>query len=121
MTTPDDVLLSETKGAVRLLTLNRPAKLNAINAELVHALSGALHAVQADDDISVVILRGSGRAFSAGADTSTPRPLTEENRKRGKTSGTQMACSQNIGNRVAHGTKNYGAGADQAGRNRALT
>jgi enoyl-CoA hydratase len=80
MTTPDDVLLSETNGAVRLLTLNRPAKLNAINAELVHALSDALHAVQADDDISVVILRGAGRAFSAGADTSTPRPLTAENR-----------------------------------------
>jgi enoyl-CoA hydratase/carnithine racemase len=80
MTTPDDVLLSETKGAVRLLTLNRPAKLNAINADLVHALSDALHAVQADDDISVVILRGAGRAFSAGADTSTPRPLTAENR-----------------------------------------
>ena len=80
MTTPDYVLLSETKGAVRLLTLNRPAKLNAINADLVHALTDALHAVQADDDISVVILRGAGRAFSAGADTSTPRPLTEENR-----------------------------------------
>ena len=47
--------------------------------------------------------------------------LTRVSGKRGKTSGTQMACSQNIGNRVAHGTKNYGAGADQAGRNRALT
>ena len=34
--------------AVRLLTLNRPAKLNAINADLVHALSDALHAVQAE-------------------------------------------------------------------------
>ena len=50
MTMPDDVLLSETKGAVRLLTLNRPAKLNAINADVVHALTDALHAVQADDE-----------------------------------------------------------------------
>jgi enoyl-CoA hydratase/carnithine racemase len=76
----DDVLLVETKGAVRLLILNRPAKLNAINAELVHALTEALHAAQADDGVSVVILRGAGRAFSAGADTSVPRPLTAENR-----------------------------------------
>src|SRR5580698_4404292 len=80
MTTQDDVLLSETKGAVRLLTLNRPAKLNAINADLVHALTDALHAVQADEAIAVLIVRGAGRAFSAGADTSVPRPLTAENR-----------------------------------------
>jgi len=63
MTTPDNVLLCETKDAVRLLTLNRPAKLNAINADLVLALTDALHTVQDDDDISVVIPRGAGRAF----------------------------------------------------------
>jgi enoyl-CoA hydratase/carnithine racemase len=77
----DDVLLVETRGAVRLLTLNRPTKLNALNADLVHALTDALHAVQDDDSISVAILRGAGRAFCAGADTSVPRPLTAENRK----------------------------------------
>ena len=76
----DDVLLTETSGAVRLLTLNRPAKLNALNADLVHALTDALRAVQDDDAVSVVILRGAGRAFCAGADTSVPRPLTAENR-----------------------------------------
>ncbi|MGE0221626.1 MAG: enoyl-CoA hydratase/isomerase family protein [Acetobacteraceae bacterium] len=77
----DDVLLQETRGAVRLLTLNRPAKLNALNADLVHALTDALHAAQDDEAIAVVILRGNGRAFCAGADTSVPRPLTTENRK----------------------------------------
>ena len=76
----DDVLLTETRSAVRLLTLNRPSKLNAINADLVHALTDALLAAQADNDVSVVILAGAGRAFSAGADTSTPRPLTVETR-----------------------------------------
>jgi enoyl-CoA hydratase len=76
----DDVLLVETRGAVRLLTLNRPAKLNALNADLVHALTDGLLAAQADDAVSVVILAGAGRAFCAGADTSTPRPLTAENR-----------------------------------------
>ena len=76
----DDVLLTETRGAVRLLTMNRPAKLNALNAELVHALAEALHAVQHDNTLSVVVLAGAGRAFCAGADTSVPRPLTAENR-----------------------------------------
>lgn len=76
----DDVLLAETHGAVRVLTLNRPAKLNALNAELVHALTNSLLAVQDDRSVSVVLLAGAGRAFCAGADTSVPRPLTTENR-----------------------------------------
>jgi enoyl-CoA hydratase/carnithine racemase len=76
----DDVLLTETRGALRLLTLNRPAKLNALNADLVHALIDALSAAQHDDAVSVIILAGAGRAFCAGADTSAPRPLTTENR-----------------------------------------
>jgi enoyl-CoA hydratase len=76
----DDVLIVENHGPVRLLRLNRPAKLNALNADLVHALTDALEAVQQDDAVSVVILAGAGRAFCAGADTSTPRPLTAENR-----------------------------------------
>jgi enoyl-CoA hydratase/carnithine racemase len=76
----DDVLRTETRGALRLLTLNRPAKLNALNAELVQALTDALLAAQADDAVSVVVLAGAGRAFCAGADTSVPRPLTAENR-----------------------------------------
>ena len=76
----DDVLLRETRGAIRLLTLNRPAKLNALNAELVHALTDALVAAQNDRSISAIILRGAGRAFCAGADTSVPRPLTADNR-----------------------------------------
>jgi enoyl-CoA hydratase len=76
----DDVLLIETRGAVRLLTMNRPAKLNALNADLVHALTTALLAAQDDNAVSAVILAGAGRAFCAGADTSVSRPLTAENR-----------------------------------------
>ena len=76
----DDILLTEDKGAIRILTLNRPAKLNAINADMVHALTHALEDAQANDAVSVLILRGAGRAFCAGADTSVPRPLTDENR-----------------------------------------
>lgn len=77
----DEVLLIENRGAVRLLTLNRPTKLNALNADLVHALIDGLRAAQADDSVSVLILAGSGRAFCAGMDTSTPRVLTTEDRR----------------------------------------
>jgi len=76
-----DVLKIENRGPVRILTLNRPNKLNALNADLVHALTDALTDAQADDSVVVLILAGAGRAFSAGADTSVPRPLTAENRR----------------------------------------
>src|SRR4051812_18332976 len=77
----EEVLLIETRGATRLLTMNRPAKLNALNADLVKALTNALQDVQRDDAIAAVVLGGAGRAFCAGADTSVARPLTAENRK----------------------------------------
>lgn len=64
-----EVLTTEMRGAVRLPTMNCPAKLNALNAELVQALTEALHSVQDDSAVSVFVLAGAGRAFCAGADT----------------------------------------------------
>jgi enoyl-CoA hydratase len=64
----DRVLLSEDIGAVRRLTLNRPSSLNALNDELLVALDAAFEAAADDDRVRVVILRGAGRAFSAGYD-----------------------------------------------------
>jgi enoyl-CoA hydratase/carnithine racemase len=77
----EEVLLTETRGAVRLLTLNRPKKLNALNADLLKALTKALLAVQHDGSVAAVILSGAGRAFCPGMDTSVPRVLTTESRK----------------------------------------
>jgi enoyl-CoA hydratase len=62
------VLLQEDLGSVRRLTMNRPAALNALNAELTDALSAAIRGAGSDDGVSVVILRGAGRAFCAGYD-----------------------------------------------------
>lgn len=53
---------------VRLLTLDRPDALNAFNEALYDALSEALIAAGADDSVAVVVITGSGRAFSAGQD-----------------------------------------------------
>jgi enoyl-CoA hydratase len=64
----EPVLLGEDIGSVRRLTMSRPKALNALNGELLDALSAALAAAARDDAVSVVILRGAGRAFSAGYD-----------------------------------------------------
>ena len=64
-----DILLSEQRGDVALLTLNRPEKLNAFSYALVDALIVALERIEDDASVRAVILTGAGeRAFSAGAD-----------------------------------------------------
>jgi enoyl-CoA hydratase/carnithine racemase len=55
-------------GAVRLLTLDRPEALNAFDSPLYRATAAALGAARADDAVSVAVLTGAGRGFSAGQD-----------------------------------------------------
>jgi len=62
------VLLREATAGVVTLTLNRPAKLNALNEEITEALIAALRAAGGDPSIRAIVLRGNGRAFSAGQD-----------------------------------------------------
>jgi enoyl-CoA hydratase len=65
----DAVLLTdEPSPRVRRLTLNRPHKRNALNDELRLALFEALRAADADQSVSVIVLRGAGDCFSAGYD-----------------------------------------------------
>jgi enoyl-CoA hydratase len=66
MTEP--VLLVEKKDGTAILTINRPAKMNALSYELRRALTDELEAIQSDREIGVVILTGNGRAFCAGLD-----------------------------------------------------
>jgi enoyl-CoA hydratase len=55
-------------GPVRMVTLNRPAELNAVNARLHWALANVWRQLAADPEAAVVVLTGAGRAFSAGGD-----------------------------------------------------
>lgn len=64
-------VLSERRGAVALLTLNRPDKLNAINEPMIEALDAALDAAEADESVRAIVVAGRGRAFSAGFDLAT--------------------------------------------------
>ena len=71
-------MLAEDADHVRVLTMNRPDKLNAFNTALFAGLADALEAAAADDEVRVVVLTGAGRAFTAGADlTDMSRARTE--------------------------------------------
>jgi enoyl-CoA hydratase len=61
-------IISETRDAVGIITLNRPKALNALNAQLIDELNYALSDFQEDAAIGCVIIRGSDKAFAAGAD-----------------------------------------------------
>ena len=62
-------LLVEDRGAVRIITLNRPEKLNALNRATVLELDAAFAAAGGDTGVRVVVLTGAGpKAFVAGAD-----------------------------------------------------
>lgn len=63
-----DILLRADEGAVATLTLNNPARLNALSEAMLTALQDALDALAADASIRAVVLRGAGRAFCAGHD-----------------------------------------------------
>jgi enoyl-CoA hydratase/carnithine racemase len=69
VTTDDAPLLErEAAGRVLQLALNRPAAANAFSAQLYLAAAAAFDEAAADDDVSVVVLTGRGKAFSAGTD-----------------------------------------------------
>jgi enoyl-CoA hydratase/carnithine racemase len=64
------VLLIEDRAAVRILTMNRPEKRNALNSELTQSLSDALRSAHSDESVRCVLLTGAGQGFCAGADLS---------------------------------------------------
>ena len=71
-------LLTEDRGAVRILTMNRPEKRNALNTALTRALLDGLRAADAADSVAAIVLTGAGQAFCAGADLSEFQDLTPE-------------------------------------------
>ena len=73
----DSLLLSSDHGAVRVLTVNRPDKLNALNAATLDALHEAFVAIAANSTVRAVVLTGAGpKAFVAGADIAEMAALT---------------------------------------------
>ncbi|MFN8829130.1 MAG: enoyl-CoA hydratase [Labrys sp. (in: a-proteobacteria)] len=63
-----ETLLVEARDRVVLITMNRPAALNALNAQLKRELAQAIAAADADPAVAAIVLTGSEKAFAAGAD-----------------------------------------------------
>lgn len=62
------IRLDATQAGLAIVTLNRPEKHNAFNAQLIAELSDAFEMIADQDHLRMVILRGAGKSFSAGAD-----------------------------------------------------
>lgn len=61
-----EAIIYEKKNGVAKITMNRPEALNALNTVLVRELGNALEDAEKDDTVRVVVITGSGRAFSVG-------------------------------------------------------
>ncbi|MCV7102755.1 enoyl-CoA hydratase/isomerase family protein [Mycobacterium palustre] len=71
-------VLVEDRGAVRIVTLNRPEKRNAIDIPVRLELAGAIECAGADDSIRAIILTGAGRAFCSGGDITSMERMSPE-------------------------------------------
>src|SRR5512139_2166116 len=65
---PYEMILTETRGRVGLITLNRPKAMNALNNQLMRELMDALAAFDRDESVGVMVITGNEKAFAAGAD-----------------------------------------------------
>ncbi|HTD48108.1 MAG TPA: enoyl-CoA hydratase/isomerase family protein, partial [bacterium] len=69
-----ETLLADTQGGARILTLNRPDVLNAINAQMGEELNEALRDAERSPEVRCVLLTAAGRGFCAGADLREQSP-----------------------------------------------
>lgn len=75
----ENILVRKVEGGVGIVTLNRPARLNALSYPLTIELDAALTAFEQDDDVRAVVITGTGeKAFSAGADIHEMAGLSED-------------------------------------------
>jgi enoyl-CoA hydratase/carnithine racemase len=70
-------LLVENRDKVRILTLNRPEKRNALDSELTQELLKQLRVADAEDAVDAIVLTGAGQAFCAGADLAEFKDLKD--------------------------------------------
>src|ERR1700691_1168089 len=71
-----EYIIVEIKGAVGVITLNRPKMLNALSFGVFKEIAAAVDDLEADDRIGCILLAGGEKAFAAGADIKEMQPKT---------------------------------------------
>lgn len=84
-------ILYEVKTGVAFVTLNRPDKRNALNDQLLIELRQAINAAETDEQVCVVVLRGAGKDFCAGADLSQLEKSVQASILENRDGASQMA------------------------------
>jgi len=74
MASPEEAVLYRKQGRVAIITLNQPKKLNAMTQAYYYRVSCLLRSIAEDPDVTITLLTGNGRFFSAGANVTTTRP-----------------------------------------------
>lgn len=88
-----NTVLVERDGAIAVVTLNRPDKLNALNEELVGALGNAFLELSKDDSVACAIVTGAGeKAFAAGADIAAMVNMTPDQALRFSEMGARVCA-----------------------------
>lgn len=90
---PGEVLLRSDEGKVRTLRLNRPERSNAINGELSSRLGAEIAEAEADPDVWVVVLTGTGRSFCAGGDL---KEMTARDAGQARTLRPRVAAARGV-------------------------
>ena len=105
-------LLTEDRGAIRTITINRPDKLNALNRETIGELALAFEQARHDEAVRVIVLAGAGeKAFVAGADISELATLSPiEARERSRQGQAMMRKVETLGKPVIARIQGYALG-----------
>lgn len=86
-----DLIKTSTNDQVLTVSLNRPDKRNALNNDLVSELTDTLRAVEAHDEVRVIVLTGAGSVFSAGADLASLKAMREAGGMENQQDSRQLA------------------------------
>lgn len=78
----EHLVVEDRPGGIRVVTLNRPSKLNAWNAQMRTEMAEAIDQASVEEDLRALILTGAGRAFSAGEDVGGMDDLASSGTKR---------------------------------------
>ncbi|HEX7342571.1 MAG TPA: enoyl-CoA hydratase-related protein [Rhodanobacteraceae bacterium] len=86
-----ETILTERRGSIGVVTLNRPQLHNAFNDVLVAEMNTVLDAAEKDDSLHALVLTGAGKSFCAGADTHWMRDMTKASQLDNREDSLQLA------------------------------